>query len=83
MIYAEKLLEGISPEERVGNDYPKGSKNKIFLKELKESITKKYSGNIGLEFSHISDDSERNWIIDRFENNNYKKINLNEKIFIL
>ena len=83
LIYAEKLLEGISPEERVGNDYPKGSKNKIFLKELKESITKKYSGNIGLEFSHISDESERNWIIDRFENNDYKKINLNEKIFIL
>jgi hypothetical protein len=44
LIYAEKLLENTNLEERVGNDYPKGSKNKIFLKELKDSITKKYSG---------------------------------------
>ena len=83
LIYAEKLLENISLEERVGNDYPKGSKNKIFLKELKQSITDKYSDTIGLEFSHLSDERERNWIIDRFENSDYKKIKSDKKIYIL
>ena len=57
MIYAEKLLEGVSPEERVGNDYPKGSKNKIFLKELKDLLEKNIVV-IYMEFSHISDEKK-------------------------
>ena len=81
--YAERIISNEGDEQRVANDFPKGSRNKIFLKELKDEVRQKYSGNIGLEFYHLSSEKERNWIIDRHENSNYKNVSSEEKLYIL
>ena len=81
--YAERIISNEGDEQRVANDSPKGSRNKIFLKELKDQVRQKYSGNIGLEFYHLSSEQERNWIIDRHENSNYKNVSSEEKLYIL
>ncbi len=83
LIYAEKLISNEGSEQRVANDFPKGSRNKIFLKDLKDLIKEKYTNSIGLEFYHLSSETERNWIIDRHENTDYKIIDDENKKFIL
>lgn len=37
------------------------------LKDLIESYRKAYCGNVGVEYMHILDKEECNWIRDRFE----------------
>ena len=81
--YAEKLIVNEGDEQRVANDFPKGSRSKIFLKDLKDKVKQKYSNSIGLEFYHLSSEQERNWIIDRHENSDFKNTNDDEKKFIL
>ena len=37
------------------------------LKEIKKRLESAYCGSIGVEYSHIVSDEERNWIKQKFE----------------
>ncbi|MFZ4763238.1 MAG: 2-oxoglutarate dehydrogenase E1 component [Alphaproteobacteria bacterium] len=44
-----------------------GDKNQITLKELLASLKATYCGPLGVEFNHIQDPEQRNWILERIE----------------
>jgi len=53
------------------------------LRELVDAYTKSYCGKIGVEFMHIPDRTECNWIRDRFEGLQFEEVAKEKRILNL
>ena len=91
---AEKVIhsdlhqtEGLFNADELSNtvncNFPIGSNVECELSDLIDSLKTTYCKNIGIEFQHISNQRERNWIIEKFENSNHKVSDVERKKEIL
>jgi len=54
------------------------------LREIIDIMRRTYTGYVGVEFTHISDSEERNWLQNRMElTENHENLSLDEKLHIL
>ena len=54
------------------------------LREIIDILRRTYTGYVGVEFAHISDSEERNWLQDRMEQTeNHEDLTIDEKLHIL
>ena len=91
---AEKVIhsdlhqtEGLFNADELSNtvncNFPIGSSVEYELSDLIDRLKTTYCKNIGIEFQHISNKRERNWIIEKFENSNHKVSDVERKKEIL
>ena len=91
---AEKVIhsdlhqtEGLFNADELSNtvncNFPIGSDAEYEVNDLIDRLKTTYCKNIGIEFQHISNKRERNWIIEKFENSNHKVSDVERKKEIL
>ena len=91
---AEKVIhsdlhqtEGLFNADELSNtvncNFPIGNSFEYELSDLIDRLKTTYCKNIGIEFQHISNKRERNWIIEKFENSNHKVSDVERKKEIL
>ena len=79
----ESLFNEGELSEIVSYDFPMGSKAENTVNNLISELKNTYCKNIGIEFQHISNKRERNWIIEKFENLDHKVADKDRKKEIL
>ena len=67
----------------VNCNYPIGTDAEYEVNNLIDRLKTTYCKNIGIEFQHISNKRERNWIIEKFENSDHKVSDVERKKEIL
>ena len=67
----------------VNCNYPIGTDAEYEVNDLIDRLKTTYCKNIGIEFQHISNKRERNWIVEKFENSDHKVSDVDRKKEIL
>ena len=79
----EGLFNADELSSTINCNFPIGSDIEYELSNLIDGLKTTYCKNIGIEFQHISNIRERNWIIEKFENSNHKVSDVERKKEIL